>query len=49
MTNEKPGLTPTIPQVLGEIYDPGLRDRGLDVFPKEGGRDGSVALSIHNM
>lgn len=34
MTNEKPGLTPTIPQVLGEIYDPGLRDRGLDCFPR---------------
>lgn len=41
ITSQKPELTPTIPQVVGEIYDLGLKrcDRGLGLFPKEGGRD----------
>lgn len=41
ITSQKPELTPKIPQVLGEIYDLGLkrRDIGPDLFPKEGGRD----------
>lgn len=41
IASQKPELTPTSPQVLGEMYDLGLKRcaRGLDLFPKEGGRD----------